>query len=38
MGGLEPTAFLKILDGETLENVALTKQSGEVFELREEIA
>lgn len=35
---LEPTAFLKVFDGETLENVALTKQSGEVFELREEIA
>jgi len=35
---LEPTAFLKVFDGENLENVALTKQSGEVFELREEIA
>lgn len=35
---LEPAAFLKIFDGENLEKVALTKQSGEVFELREEIA
>jgi myo-inositol 2-dehydrogenase/D-chiro-inositol 1-dehydrogenase len=35
---LEPTAFLKVFDGENLEELALTKQSGEVFELREEIA
>ncbi len=35
---LEPTAFLKVFDGTTLENVQLTRQSGEVFELREEIA
>ncbi len=35
---LEPTAFLKVFDGEKLEDVTLTKQSGEVFELREEIA
>jgi myo-inositol 2-dehydrogenase/D-chiro-inositol 1-dehydrogenase len=35
---LEPTAFLKVFDGETLENVTLDRQSGEVFELREQIA
>lgn len=35
---LEPTAFLRVFDGEKLEEVQLTKQSGEVFELREEIA
>lgn len=35
---LEPTAFLKVYDGETLEEVQLSRQSGEVFELREEIA
>lgn len=35
---LEPTAFLRVFDGEKLENVTLAKQSGEVFELREEIA
>jgi myo-inositol 2-dehydrogenase/D-chiro-inositol 1-dehydrogenase len=35
---LEPTAFLKVFDGEKLEELTLTKQSGEVFELREEIA
>jgi myo-inositol 2-dehydrogenase/D-chiro-inositol 1-dehydrogenase len=35
---LEPTAFLKVFDGEKLEELSLTKQSGEVFELREEIA
>ncbi len=35
---LEPTAFLKVFDGEKLENVALARHSGEVFELREEIA
>jgi myo-inositol 2-dehydrogenase / D-chiro-inositol 1-dehydrogenase len=34
---LEPTAFLKVFDGEKLEDLTLTKQSGEVFELREEI-
>lgn len=35
---LEPTAFLKVFDGEKLEDVKLAKHSGEVFELREEIA
>ena len=35
---LEPTAFLKVFDGHCLEEVPLVKQSGEVFELREEIA
>jgi myo-inositol 2-dehydrogenase / D-chiro-inositol 1-dehydrogenase len=35
---LEPSAFLKVYDGENLENLVLTKQSGEVFELREEIS
>ena len=35
---LEPSFFLKVFDGENLENVAITKHSGEVFELREEIA
>ena len=35
---LEPTAFLKVFDGEKVEDLTLTKQSGEVFELREEIA
>ena len=35
---LEPSFFLKVFDGETLENVALQKHSGEVFEVREEIA
>ncbi len=35
---LEPSYFLKVFDGETLENVKLEKHSGEVFELREEIA
>lgn len=34
---LEPTFFLKVFDGQTLENVALTRHSGEVFELREQI-
>ena len=34
---LEPTYFLKVFDGENLENVAIEKHSGEVFELREEI-
>lgn len=35
---LEPTAFLKVFDGEKLEDVTLAKHSGEVFELHEEIA
>lgn len=35
---LEPDYFLKVFDGENLENVKLEKHSGEVFELREEIA
>jgi len=35
---LEPTFFLKVFDGEKLEEVKLEKQSGEVFELRAEIA
>lgn len=35
---LEPTCFLKVFDGKELVNVELKKQSGEVFELREEIA
>ena len=35
---LEPTAFLKVFDGENLADVPLAKQSGEVFELRAEIA
>jgi myo-inositol 2-dehydrogenase / D-chiro-inositol 1-dehydrogenase len=35
---LEPTCFLRVFDGEKLEEVKLEKQSGEVFELREEIA
>jgi myo-inositol 2-dehydrogenase/D-chiro-inositol 1-dehydrogenase len=35
---LEPTCFLKVFDGEKLEEVKLERQSGEVFELREEIA
>ncbi len=35
---LEPTAFLKVFDGETLTDVALRKQSGEVFELHTQIA
>jgi len=34
---LEPTFFLKVFDGQTLENVALARHSGEVFELREQI-
>jgi myo-inositol 2-dehydrogenase / D-chiro-inositol 1-dehydrogenase len=34
---LEPTYFLKVFDGEKLEEVAIEKHSGEVFELREEI-
>ncbi len=35
---LEPSFFLKVFDGETLEEVKLARHSGEVFELREEIA
>jgi myo-inositol 2-dehydrogenase/D-chiro-inositol 1-dehydrogenase len=35
---LEPTCFLKVFDGEKLTEFELKKQSGEVFELREEIA
>jgi myo-inositol 2-dehydrogenase / D-chiro-inositol 1-dehydrogenase len=35
---LEPTYFLKVFDGQKLEEVAMDKHSGEVFELREEIA
>lgn len=35
---LKPTAFLKVFDGDKLEDIELTRQSGEVFELREEIA
>lgn len=34
---LEPTAFLRVFDGEKLEEVSLSRQSGEVFELHEEI-
>lgn len=35
---LEPSYFLKVFDGENLENMKIEKHSGEVFELREEIA
>ena len=35
---LEPEYFLKVFDGENLETVKLETHSGEVFELREEIA
>lgn len=35
---LEPTYSLRVFDGHKLENVKLTHHSGEVFELREEIA
>lgn len=35
---LEPTYFLRVFDGENLEEVKIEKHSGEVFELREEIA
>lgn len=35
---LEPSYFLKVFDGEKLEEVKIEKHSGEVFELREEIA
>jgi myo-inositol 2-dehydrogenase/D-chiro-inositol 1-dehydrogenase len=34
---LEPTYFLKVFDGHSVEEVALERHSGEVFELREEI-
>lgn len=34
----EPTFFLKVFDGETLRELPIAKASGEVFELREEIA
>ena len=34
----EPAFFLKVFDGEKLEDVKLEKQSGEIFELRAEIA
>jgi len=35
---LEPTFSLRVFDGEKVENARIQKQSGEVFELREEIA
>ena len=35
---LEPSCFLKVFDGENLEEVKMARHSGEVFELREEIA
>jgi myo-inositol 2-dehydrogenase / D-chiro-inositol 1-dehydrogenase len=35
---LEPTYFLKVFDGQQLENFPIETHSGEVFELREEIA
>lgn len=35
---LEPEYFLKVFDGEKIETVKLETHSGEVFELREEIA
>jgi len=35
---LEPEYFLKVFDGEHLEHAKIEKHSGEVFELREEIA
>jgi len=34
----EPAFFLRVFEGDNLEEVKLEKQSGEVFELREEIA
>jgi myo-inositol 2-dehydrogenase / D-chiro-inositol 1-dehydrogenase len=34
----EPACFLKVYNGENLEDVKLQKQSGEIFELRTEIA
>jgi len=35
---LEPSYFLKVFDGQNLENEKIETHSGEVFELREEIA
>ncbi len=35
---LEPSYFMKVFDGEKLEEVKLKQHSGEVFELREEIS
>ena len=35
---LEPTYSLKVFDGETLKDIPLAHQSGEVFELRQEVA
>ena len=35
---LEPDYFLKVFDGENLEQVKIETHSGEVFELRAEIA
>lgn len=35
---LEPEYSLRVFDGTTLRDIPLTRQSGEVFELREEIA
>ena len=35
---LQPTFFLKVFNGERLEEASFEKQSGEVFELREQIA
>jgi myo-inositol 2-dehydrogenase / D-chiro-inositol 1-dehydrogenase len=35
---LEPTYSLKVFDGEKLKDVKLTHHSGEVFELRQEVA
>ncbi len=35
---LEPSYFLRVFDGESIENVVIETHSGEVFELREEIA
>ena len=35
---LEPSFFLKVFDGETLVDQPIARASGEVFELREEIA
>ncbi len=35
---LEPTSFLRVFDGETVHEIELERMSGEVFELREEIA
>jgi myo-inositol 2-dehydrogenase/D-chiro-inositol 1-dehydrogenase len=34
----EPSCFLKVFDGETVRDEPLPRASGEVFELREEIA